>query len=745
MTRATARRVARRGAWALGLAMALAWAVIAVAVRVDGVVDLSRFDHPDDALVVLDRRGVPLRVLRAGGVDRRWVPLRAVSPRLIAAVLAVEDARFFSHRGVDLVAAARATLSVVGLRPRVSGGSTLTQQLVKRVYGRPRGLWSKPIEVLRAMALERRMSKDEILEQYLNRLPFGNGIEGVARASEAYFGHDVSTLTLGEAALLAGVPQAPSRFEPWRRREASLRRRAVVLRRMAAAGVISRASLAASIAEPPATLTDAPHPYLAPRLAERVARSAAGSTRGGAVRCSVDAALHREVRDELARTVRRYGARGARNAAGVVIANASGEVLAYVSALDGVGGAIDLLRARRAPGSSLKPFVYERWFERGGAPSDVLADVSVPRTGGRGETFEARDYDGRERGPVTADRALAASLNPPARDAAARVGADDLIAHLRRLGFGLPRSAESYGAAVVLGGAEVSPLELARAWVALARRGTLPPLAFTPGAAGRAERVMEPEAAEQAWTALADPALRRAGFGDDLSSVGPRGPFALKTGTSSQWRDAWAAAATRRHTVVVWIGDPWGAPMAAVSGFEAAAPLAARVLAAAERSSDAPEPRLPEARFTEAAVCSWSGLRAGPSCPRVTVARFARGRSLPAPCDAHDHDGADLVDARFARWVATQHPPGVRLRSSAEVETALAVVEPRDGARLLVDPRRGAPTLALRATRDDVRWEVDGRALPDARWSAAVGSHQLVAVRGRERSPAATVVVASAL
>ncbi|MEZ4408910.1 MAG: transglycosylase domain-containing protein [Polyangiales bacterium] len=744
MTLATARRLALRGAAALGLTLALAWAVVAVAVRTDGVVDLSRFDRAEDARVVLDRHGAPLRVMRAAGVDRRWVPLRSVSPALVAAVLAVEDARFFSHDGVDLVAMGRAALSVVGMRPRLSGGSTLTQQLVKQVYGRPHGVRSKPMEVLRAMALERRMGKDEILEQYLNRLPFGNGIEGVARASEAYLGRDVATLTAGEAALLAGIPQAPSRYEPWRHRAAALRRRSVVLQRMAAVGAVSRGALPTLLREAPATLSTAPHPYLAPRFAERAfAQRRRGD--GGAVRSSLDAAIQRAAEAELRRTVERFRERGARNAAAVVVANDTGEVLAYVGALDGVGGSIDLLRARRAPGSSLKPFVYERWFERGGAPTDVLADVTVPRTGGRGETFEARDYDGRERGPVVADRALSASLNLAALDAAARVGADDLVRHLRAVGFGLPRSAESYGAAIVLGGADVSPLELARAWVALSRRGTLPPLAFTPGVEGRGARVMEPEAAEQVWSALADPALRRAGFGDDLTTIGPHAPFALKTGTSSQWRDAWSAAATRRHTVVVWVGDPWGAPMASVSGYEAAAPTAVRVLAAAERMSDARAPTLPEVRFVEATVCAWSGLRAGPSCPHVTVGRFAHDHALPARCDAHDLDGAELVDARFARWVATQHPPNVRVRAPTTAATTLAVVEPRDGARLLLDPRQASPSLPLRATRDDVTWEVDGRPYDGARWSPSVGAHRIVAVHGRERSAPTTVLVASAL
>lgn len=744
------RHTFKRAVLALALTSASVFVFTELLCRSDAFIDRSRFDHPGDSVLVLDRHGTPLRVLRApDGLDHRWISLGEVSPSLLTALIAVEDSRFFSHHGVDFFSSARAAITLTGLYGRRSGASTITQQLIKLVYGRPHGLFDKPLEVLRAQALEHRMSKDQILEQYINRLPFGNGIVGVARASEAYFGHDAATLTQSESALLVGIPQAPSRYEPWRHRSASLRRRAVVLRRMASAGLIDASQLGALSIAPPATLSIAPHPYVAPRYTDQLSalrrvRKLPPGPRPGSIVSALDLPLQRIAHDEVSNTVQRFRARGVLNGAAIVLANATGEVLGYVSAVDGSGAAIDLLTARRAPGSSLKPFVYERWFERGGAPTEIVADVSVQRTGHLGQSFEARDYDNHERGPTPAASALASSLNLAALDVASRVGADRLVSHLRSLGFRLPRAASDYGSAIVLGGAEVSPIELARAWSTLARGGTLPTLSFllrTDAQPG--QFVMLRGAAEQTWRVLSDPFLRRMGFGDDLSRDGPPGQFAIKTGTSSQWRDAWAAASTRRHTVVVWLGDPWGSPMASVSGFTAAAPLAARILAAAERLSGAPPPVITEARFVNARICTWSGLRAGPSCRHTLDGQFLPNQIPTTVCSSHDADGTNLLDARYFRWIERHHPPNVRARASQSSPRELAIEAPADGTQLLIDPLGSSVSISLRSNRTNALWRIDGRPHPGSRWRLSLGEHTLVAFAGTSQSAPVRVTVAS--
>jgi penicillin-binding protein 1C len=724
------------------------------------LIDRARFAHPDDALLVTDRLGRPIRLARVDGIDRKWVPLSSISPTLIAAVIATEDARFYTHRGVDWRALGRAVLyNLLPGTPR-SGASTLTQQLVKRVYGRRGGVLSKPLEVLRALSLERVFTKDQILEQYLNRLPYGDNIEGVARAAESYFGHDVDTLTVAEAALLAGIPQGPSVTEPRRHLPRALARRAYVLDRMLAQGAIDRRTWDTARREAPSIAPLEARPWAAARLVDHaltMLRRGEITREGRSIRTSIDLPLQLRTEAIVRAANDRFLGRGARNAAAVVLANATGEVLAYVGAARegpcAPGGELDLLRSRRQPGSTLKPFVYELFFERGGTPATVLDDIVVPLRGAHGATFEARDYDGHERGPVRARVALASSLNLAALDAAGRVGAERIVERLRALGFHLPEGASHYGAAVVLGGADVTALELARAYVTLARGGTSVPLSYVPVRRVHATPVMHADATALTWDVLSDPATRADAFGQSLLDLTGGRPFALKTGTSSNWRDAWAVAATRRVTVLVWLGDPSGTPMHGVSGFEAAAPTAARILAEAERLEHRFEEAVPPPNhLVTVTVCAHSGLRAGPRCPHATTEAFRPGSVPLETCHRHDAEGRYLLDARYADWFARRHPAEMTLALPSPTHTvtvagtAPTVLEPRDGTRWLLDPTRALPTVSLRATFHGntgygVRWEVDGVALPNDRWTVSPGTHTVVAVLGALRSAPATVTV----
>ena len=448
-------------------------------------VDPGRFVRPRDAFAVTDRHGAVLRQARVDGVDRRWIELPEISPNLVVAFLAAEDARFYEHAGADPLAMARA--AATALRPwgRRSGASTITQQLVKRVYGRPFGLGSKLLEIARALALERIFTKDEILEQYLNRVPFGDRIEGVARASEEYFGRPPGAISLSQAALLAGVPQAPSVTEPRRHLARAVRRRDYVLARMAALGRVDEETRARAAAEAPAIRIAPPRPDEAPRFVDAaLARWRDGrlDRRGGDLRTSLDLEIQRRADDLLQDQVARLAARGVETGAAVVVANATGEILAYTGAArrSARGGGLDLAARPRQPGSTLKPFVYELLFERGGTAATVLDDISLPRTGAVGAPFDARDYDGQERGPVRARVALGSSLNLAALDAAGRVGQDAILARLGALGFHGLRAPDHYGAAAVLGGLDVTPLDLAAAYLTLARGGTRVPLAHAP-------------------------------------------------------------------------------------------------------------------------------------------------------------------------------------------------------------------------------------------------------------------------
>ncbi len=752
---------ARRALVIAGRAAGLLLALLAVAIAALWAatdVDLARFVRPPDSIAIVDRSGEPLRQVRPDGYDRRWVSLERVSPHLVGAVIAVEDQRFYQHEGVDARAVVRAALTSFWPGRRASGASTITQQLVKTVYGRPRGLWDKPQEMMRALLLEEEMEKDWILEQYLNRLPFGDRIVGVGRASEAYFGRPPSELSLAEAALLAGIPQAPTALDPRRHLPAAIRRQRFVLSRMRETGRIDEASYRAALAAPITIRTRDPRPWSAPRFADAVReelRAGRLARRCGVVTSARGLPLEERVEDILERAVQGGEARGVTNAAAIVVANETGEILAYVGAAragqGAPGGWLDLLRARRQPGSTLKPFVYELFFERGGTAATLLDDLATPMTGGEGELFVARDYDGRERGPVRARAALSASLNLAALDAARRVGPERIVRRLAALGFADLSAPDRYGAAIVLGGADVRPLDLAGAYVTLARGGTRVPLSYGVVTRVSPVRVMDPAAARITRDVLADGAARREAFGDDLRALFGDGSFALKTGTSSGWRDAWTAAFTDAFTVVVWMGDPGGAPLGGLSGFEGAARPAVRILAAAHERMDAlgirPVP-LDEAELARARVCAVTGLLAGPRCSHTLDERFARGTLPRASCEAHLSDGRVALPARYARWIEAAHPAGFALSDAAPSEAAPRVEHPRDGARLVIDPRRPA-AIPLRASVggarvEDARFEVDGVPLSDATWVPAPGAHTVVAIAGGRRSEPVSVTVTSA-
>lgn len=770
LLRLSRSRRLRRGL-AASLVLGLTAAAVAFAVLWStSPLDRAELVRPDDSLEVVDRHGTPLRHVRSEGLDRRWVELEQVSPHLIDAVLAVEDSRFYQHGGVDFIALVRAFIYNILPGGRLSGASTISQQVIKLAYGRPRGLWSKPSEVVRAIRLEQELSKEEILEQYLNRLPYGDQIVGVARASEEYFDRPVSELSVGEAALLAGIPQAPSVTEPRRHLDRSLARRSYVLHRMRVTGRIDEVAYQAALEEVPQIHQGEARPWRAPRYVDSALRSyRRGELErdGRLLRTSLDLALQREVETVLRRQVTRLSDRGVEQASAIALANATGEVLAYVGAArrgpDHPAGQMDLLTAPRQPGSTLKPFVYELLFEQGGTAATVLDDLARPMTGAGETIFEAEDYDGQERGPVRARVALASSLNLAALDAARRVGPHRIIARLRALGVDRLEAADHYGAAVVLGGADVAPLELAQAYTALARGGTAISISLAPGGSDAEPlEVMERGPVAVVIDVLRDGRARADAFGDDLGALLDE-EFGLKTGTSSGWHDAWAAVFTDLVTVVVWLGDPEGHPLGAVSGFEGAAEPAVRILAAAHGRArelgldSAAAMAMSEVSGQEpvelvsAEICAASGLLAGDRCPHQLEERFVPGTTPSRRCRAHRDDGSWVLPPRYADWIARTGAAGVVIdrEAAAHPEAELRIIHPSPGARWLLDLERGTTAIPLRAelagaTASAVRWEVDGAVINGQHWTASSGRHTFVAILDEHRSRPVEVEVVEA-
>jgi penicillin-binding protein 1C len=413
------------------------------------------------SVTLLDRFGQPLRATRAAdGADRRWIAVADVDPDILRAFVTLEDRRFPRHRGVDVSAALRAARDGLRAGRVVSGASTITMQLARLLAPIPRTWTGKLRQAFWALRLEAHLTKQEILEQYLNRIPLGQGTVGVAAAADFYFDAEATDLSLGQAALLASLAAAPSRDNPFVDRVRAARHRAEALGRLRARGLITAHDSALADAE--ATLRaraaafDAPH-FTTRVLGWREGLAAEGGVAGvaegkegrrPAVLTSLDLALQREIESEVRHTVATLADRGARDAAAVVLANASGEVLAWVGSPDfwaEPAGQVDLVASPRQPGSALKPFLYGLAFDQGYSPASVLPDVARSYATPRG-VYAPRNYDRRFHGPVRAREALASSHNVPAVELANRLGTGALLALLHRAGFAsLDRSAAHYG------------------------------------------------------------------------------------------------------------------------------------------------------------------------------------------------------------------------------------------------------------------------------------------------------------
>lgn len=514
--------------------------------------------------VVLDREGRLLRPFLTD--DGRWrlpVGVDDVDPRFLDLLFAYEDRRFFDHGGVDPRAVVRAAAQSLVRGRVVSGASTLTMQVARLIEPREtRDLSAKRRQIVRALDLEARWSKRDILGFYLSLAPYGGNLEGIRAASFAWFGKEPKRLSTAEAALLVALPQSPETRRPDRFPDIARRARDRVLERAAAAGVLTPEEAERARHEPMPRERRG-FPMVAPHLAE----SLVGERPEARVhRTTVDLRLQTALERLLRERAETWGAK--QSAAIVVLDNASGELLATVGGPDyfdaGRSGAVDLTDAVRSPGSALKPFVYALAFENGLAHPETVLEDRPARWG----AWAPENFDQGFHGTVTARHALQQSLNMPAVQVLEAVGPQSLVARLRSAGGRLELAeGTAIGLAVGLGGVGIRLEDLARLYAGLATGGETRPLVRRlgePGPESERRRLTDPVAA---WYVA-----------DILKGAPPpqnavAGRLAFKTGTSFGYRDAWAVGFDRRVTVAVWVGRPDGVPVPGLVGRIVAAPL----------------------------------------------------------------------------------------------------------------------------------------------------------------------------
>jgi penicillin-binding protein 1C len=526
--------------------------------------DLGRYERA--SVVVMDRDGGILRAFEtADGVWRLPTTAADVDPRYLALLRAYEDQRFNEHVGVDPLAVARAAWQWASSGHIVSGASTLTMQAARLLEPRPRSLGTKLRQMARALQLEERLSKERILSIYLTLAPFGGNLEGVRAASLAYFGKEPRHLSLGEAALLVALPQSPERLRPDRHPEAALAARAKVLRRLWEHGALSETEVAEALGEPlPATRLA--FPFLAPHLAQHLAAKAAP---GSTIATPIDRGLQSSLEALAKREALRFDDAG--DLAIVVVENRAHAVRAYLGSSDFFGphGQIDLARARRSPGSALKPFIYGLAFEDRVIHPASLIDDEPMRFG----DYVPRNFDRQFQGTVSVREALQQSLNVPAVALLDRVGAVRFVGDLRAAGAGLGfrRLAGMPSLPVALGGLGISLADLTMLYAAFPNGGEVTGLRFTEAGAPKPIRLMGSAAAWYVTDILRGSPLPE-GYAQALGLTRAR-DIAFKTGTSYGFRDAWAIGYSPDYTIGVWVGRADGSPRPGHYGRNTATPI----------------------------------------------------------------------------------------------------------------------------------------------------------------------------
>jgi penicillin-binding protein 1C len=768
------------GLWALaGLTAAVQLALVLLA---GSAFADAHFSSPPPSTLLLDRQGrflgeiAAVRGPRKAGLphgyketeDLGYWTVQKLPPRVVAATVALEDHRFGHHSGVDFVAVGRALRQNLTHSTRISGASTLAMQVARMQRPGARGYLRKVREGLTAILLTQRYGGQEILQQYLRIVPYGNRIHGISYAARSYFDKPVEDLSWAEIAFLAALPQAPARMNPFlpAGRERALRRGERLLAILGERGELNPAELRLAQSQlntlripvrerrPPEALHALLH--LSAQLAEH---PMSARLTGRPLRTTLDLDLQRSATDATYEALERWRSRGAGNASLIVLDLARGEVLAWIGSADyfddQYAGSIDYARIRRSAGSTLKPFLYAHALDRGVLAPTTLMDDLERGPGG------ISNADDAFLGPLLPRVALATSRNVPAVHLLGRLGLDEGYGLFRDLGLTAgAEPAQHYGLGLAIGGLPVTLEELARAYMALAHDGRLPArlrwLRDEPDAEDR--RIFSEDAARQVTLFLSDPQARLPSF-PRMGATEYRFPVAVKTGTSTNYHDAWAVAYSTKYLAAAWVGHPGFRAMNHLSGYLSAADLVRTVLSGLHQQQTDGLDDLsfaPPRGYQPVRVCALSGHRATAACDRVFLEWFRPGQEPPDECEVHQLRAIDrrngllataatppaavevrtfvVLPPRYASWQATAglpRPPdapsplgGGALAAFREIPATpltlapsgpvrLEITSPERGAHLLLDPETPAErsSVALRVTVSppvaEVVWYVD--------------------------------------
>lgn len=708
--------------------------VALVAIGVKTAMDLRPFPDsllpdPKDIrkLQVRDRRGIPLSVTYQNSWNYHdYLPLQEIPQLLQKSFVFSEDRRFYRHHGVDWLGRVNAVRQNLAAWRSVRGASTISEQVVRLLHPRPRTVWSRWLEGIEAGRLEQRFPKDAILECYLNQVPYSALRRGVVQAARYYFDRDLDTLNNAEMLALAVLVRAPGRMDLHLGNKQIRRPLEFLAGQMQAQGVISAAEYQeimndALLPRKPAFEAQAGHfvQYLQglaipPRLLQN-----------GRLLTTLDSYLQESVRKLLNNRLKELQPRDVHNGAVLVVDHQSGEILAWVNGEvggpDSNGASFDAVLNPRQPGSALKPFLYALALEKGWNPATLIDDSPLARPVGSG-LHDYHNYSRQNYGPLRLRDCLGNSLNIPAVRTIQFTGVTDFLQRLKDLGCAsLAKPADYYGEGLALGNGEVTLLELVQAYATLARQGESRPFTAVLGdteGESRKQQLYSAGTTSLIASILADPEARRLEFGSGNLLRFPV-QTAVKTGTSTGYRDAWSVGFNHRFTVGIWLGNLDGRPMQGVTGSIGPAMVLRGVFAELGRF-DEPKPLYLSPGLMQMTVCQTSGEQAGAGCP--TLAEWFESGKIPVRhCRLHGKGGL----------------PG---QGGAVTSGRVALEQPTPGLQLAIDPRipdemEAFPlTLPKGLKTGKVEWFVDGKVIGTTEngtnrflWRLSPGSHVAMA------------------
>lgn len=663
-------------------------------------------------LQILDRHGVPLSVT----YQNRWnlydlQELHEIPEFLQNAFIVAEDRRFYEHTGIDWAARMAAVWANVSARANVRGASTLSEQVVRMLHPRPRTLWSRWLEGWEAERLEAQLTKPDILEFYLNQVPYARNWRGVTQAARGYFNRDLTTLSEKEMLALAVLVRAPSALDPWHDKGAARLQQGIerLADAMQERGLLN-ASSRARIADQSWTLEQPVHAVNASHFVQYLRHHAPESSRTS-IQSTLDASLQTTAQRLLNERLKSLAEKQVHNAGLVIADHTTGEVLAWVVAGndDTPGRELDAVSIARQPGSALKPFLYAAALEKGWTAATLIDDAPLQDTIGTG-LHAFRNYSRHFYGPISLREALANSLNTPAVRTALFVGVEDYLKQLHQLGFAsLGTDSRRYDVGLALGNGEVTLLELVQAYAALAHHGTFRPLRLTleDHFNKTQKQIYSPPSASLIAHILSDPYARQLEFGAS-SVLNLPVQTAAKTGTSSDYRDAWAVGFNYRYVVGIWMGNLDQTPMDGVTGSTGPALTLRSVFAELNRSVQT-RPLPLDRHLIAQEVC------------------------LPV---AGQKNGAC---AKRKEYFLPGHLPPEDLKVAASASQPLAILRPSEGLQMAYDPRIPSSLQAFRfeiggkPAESDVEWFIDGERLSRQNaasylWPLARGKHEVMAM-----------------